>query len=412
MTRARPLAVALVLLLALSPLSAGERRTVVPPPLPRVVGYLASWGVRTKGAEIANLPARRLTHIFYAFAEIAPDGSVVLGNRCVDVGACGRSAPLPGVPRGNFGELRRLKARYPHLRLVISIGGWGGSARFSDAALTDSSRRKFARSAVDLFIRRWPHLFDGIDIDWEFPVQGGLKGNVERPADKQNFTLLLGELRRELDVAGAKDGRHYELTIAASARPSEIAIVELDRIVPLLDFINVMTYDYHTGGSIAHFNAPLYPAANDPTPELTIDASIRAFRAGGVPATKLLVGIPFFARAYGGVPDVNSGLLQPSKGRPADWRDSDGDWRRLARTRLRDQRYTRHWEQSAQVPWLYNPASGTWISYDDPESVRAKVKYTRDQGLGGVIIWEIGADDGQLMDAIAQAGEAAYGTRR
>lgn len=384
------------------PRAASDAVAPVRVPASRVVGYLASWGVRTKGASIAALPARDLTHIFYAFADIAPDGSVALGNRCVDVGACGRGAPLPATPRGNFGELRRLKARFPHLKLTISIGGWGGSARFSDAALTDSSRHKFARTAIDLFIRRWPGLFDGIDIDWEFPVQGGLKGNVERPADKQNFTLLLAELRRGLDEQGRQDGHHYELTIAASARPSEIANLEIERIVPLLDFINVMTYDYHTGGSIAHFNAPVFAAANDPTPELTVDASIRAFRAGGVPADKLLVGIPFFARAYGGVANVNDGFLQPSKGPPSDWRESYGDWRTLVRTKLRDPRYIRHWEQSAQVPWLYNPASGTWISYDDPEAVRAKMKYTRDHQLGGVIIWEIGADDGQLMKAIAQ----------
>ena len=394
-----------VLVLALIGATAGDllaqRPDRVAPPL-RVVGYLASWGVRTKGLEIANLPARDLTHVFYAFAEISGDGSVVLGNRCVDVGACGNGAGLPARPRGNFGELRRLKARYPHLKLAISVGGWGGSARFSDAALTDTARRRFAQSAVDLFIRRWPGLFDGIDIDWEFPVQGGLKGNVERPSDKQNFTLLLSVLRRELDEQGRKDGRHYELTIAASARPSEIANLEVARIVPLLDFINVMTYDYHTGGSIAHFNAPLFAAANDPTPELNVDASIRAYREGGVPPGKLLVGIPFFARAYGGVPDVNDGLLQQSTGRPTDWRDSDGDWRRLTSTRLRSDRFVRHWEPSAKVPWLYDSRSGTWISYDDPESVRAKMDYTRDHGLGGVVIWELGADDGQLMREIAR----------
>jgi chitinase len=383
--------------------SGGQNNTPVSAPPIRVVGYLASWGVGTKGVAIADLPAGQLTHIFYAFADIAKDGSVTLGNPCVDVGACGRGAPLPARARGNFGELMRLKARNPHLKLAISIGGWGGSGRFSDAALTDAARRKFAGSAIDLFIRRWPGLFDGIDIDWEFPVQGGLKGNVERPADRQNFTLLLAELRLELELQGKKDNRHYELTIAASARPSEIANIELDRIVPLLDFINVMTYDYHTGGSIAHFNAPLFAAANDPTPELNVDASMRAFLGGGVPASKLLVGIPFFARAYGGVANVNSGLLQPSNGLPAEWRESDGDWRRLSRTRLHDPRYTRHWDPSARVPWLYDPKAGTWISYDDPEAVRAKMKYVRENQLGGVIIWELGADDGQLMQVIGES---------
>lgn len=380
---------------------------IQPHPMMRVVGYLASWGVRSKGTVIANLPADDLTHIFYAFAEIAPDGSVTLANKCLDAGACAAAETLPVLPGGNFGELQRLKSRHPHLKLAISIGGWGGSARFSDAALTDSSRRRFASSALDLFIRKWPGLFDGIDIDWEFPVEGGLKGNVERPEDKRNFTLLLAELRRELEEQGARDHRHYELTIAASARPSEIANIELDQIVPLLDFINVMTYDYHTGGSIAHFNAPLFPAANDPTPELTVDASMRAFQQGGAPRDKLLVGIPFFARVYGGVPNLNAGFLQPSSKRPDDWRDSDGDWRRLSRTRLVSRRYTRHWEPSAQVPWLYDPRSGTWISYDDPESVRAKMKYVRDNQLGGVVIWEIGADDGRLMREIERGSRPA-----
>jgi len=373
------------------------------PPM-RVVGYLASWGVRSKGTAIANLPAKHLTHIFYAFGEVAADGSVTLADRCTDVGACAKGEPLPAKARGNFGQLLQLKKRFPHLKLAISIGGWGGSARFSDAALTEASRKKFASSAIDLYIRRWPGLFDGIDIDWEFPVRGGLKGNVERPEDTENFTLLLAEIRRQLDAEGTRDHKHYELMIAASARPSEIANLQIAKITPLLDFIGVMTYDYHTGGSIAHFNAPLYPATNDPTPELTVDASIRAFRAGGVTPDKLLIGVPFFAKAYGGVADINGGLLQPSTGAAKDWRESDGDWRRLSATRLRDRRYVRHWEPKAQVPWLYDAANGTWITYDDPESVRAKANYVHEQSLGGMIIWELGGDDGRLMSAISGGG--------
>jgi chitinase len=379
----------------------GGRTSASTAPPMRVVGYLASWGVRSKGTSIAGLPAKHLTHIFYAFAEIAPDGSVTLGNRCVDVGACDKDGSLPRIAGGNFGELRRLKARYPHLKLTISIGGWAGSARFSDAALTDASRRKFAGSAIDLFLRRWPGLFDGIDIDWEFPVEGGLKGNVERPEDKQNFTLLLAELRRELDAQGQRDRRHYELTIAASARPAEVANLEVQKITALLDFINVMTYDYHTGFHYAHFNAPLYAVANDPTPDLTIDSTMRVFSKSGVPAEKLLVGIPFFSRAFGGVANINGGFLQPAPTPPKNWRDSDGDWRRLSVTRLRDPRYKRYWQPTARVPWLYDPTTGNWISYDDPESVRAKMDYVRGHGYGGVVIWELGGDDGQLMRAIA-----------
>jgi chitinase len=396
----RRLYAATVALTALGGVFAFRPVAPVAPPM-RVVAYLASWGVKSKGTPIAKLPANQLTHLYYAFALIDASGAVVLGDRCIDVGVCARGEELPAQPAGNFGELRKLKAKNPHLKLTISIGGWGGSARFSDAALTDESRKRFAESALDLFIRKWPGLFDGIDIDWEFPVQGGLKGNVERPEDKHNFTLLLAELRRELDEQGTIDRRHYELTIAASARPSEIANVELPQITQLLDFINVMTYDYHTDGPIAHFNAPLFAAKNDPTPDLNVDASMRAFEQGGVPAQKLLVGIPFFARAYGRVPKINAGLFQPSPGKPRDWHESDGDWRRLSRTRLNDPRYVRHWEPLAKVPWLYDALNGTWITYDDPQSVRAKVDYMREHNLGGVVIWEIGADDGQLIRAIS-----------
>jgi chitinase len=365
----------------------------------RVVGYLASWGVSAKGTHIADLPARDLTHILYAFAKIGPDGRVVLSNPCVDIGVCD-TPPAVGAG-GNFAELGLLKKQYPHLKLTISIGGWTDSGKFSDAALTDVSRRAFTESAIDLFIRQRPGLFDGIDIDWEFPVEGGLEGNVERPADKRNFTLLLAELRRQLDAQGATDNKHYELTIAASARLNEIANVEITRIEPLLDFINVMTYDYHSAPGRTNFNSPLYAAHGDLTRRANVDATMRAFLGAHVPAWKLLVGIPFYGHAYGSVEDVNNGLFQNGTDKVAGWSEHDGNWKVLAQTRLKDSRYHRFWESSARVPWLYDATSRTWVSYDDPQSVREKVRYVREHGLGGVVIWELGADDGSLMRAIS-----------
>ena len=366
----------------------------------RVVGYLASWGVRTKGTRIAQLPAKDLTHIFYAFAKIGDDGRVTLGNSCFDIGVCDSAQAVDSG--GNFAELQRLKQRNPHLKLVISIGGWTGSGKFSDAALTDSTRRLFTESAIDVFIRQRPGLFDGIDIDWEFPVEGGMEGNVERPADKMNFTLLLAELRRQLDIQGEIDKRHYLLAIAASARLQEIANVEAARIVPLLDFINVMTYDYYAGASRTGFNSPLYAAKNDPAPARNVDATMRVFLEAGVPGSKLLLGIPFYGRGYGGVQSVNDGLFQPVTSSPSGWHDHDGDWNVLSQTRLKDSKYVRHWESAARVPWLHDSTSGTWVSYDDPRSVAEKVRYVRERGLGGVVIWELGGDDGSLMRGISK----------
>ena len=396
-----------VALLALAVASSPSPAQQAAPTPFRTVGYLASWGVRTKGTRIARLPAEQLTHLFYAFALIGPDGKIRLGDRCLDAGACGAGAALPSTARGNFGELMTLKQRHPHLKLLISLGGWGGSARFSDAALTDSTRRLLVSSTVDLFIRQWPGLFDGIDVDWEFPVRGGMKGNVERPEDRANFTLLLAEFRRQLDAQGARDGRHYELTIAASARPSEIANMEVERVAPLLDFINVMTYDYHVGSTVAHFNAPLRAAPDDPTPHLTIEASMRAFRDAGVPASKLLVGVPFYGRAFGGVRSVAHGRFQPVGEPPADLKGSDLDWKNLSRRLANDARFVTHWDSAARVPFAYDSTRGTWISYDDERSVREKATYVREQGLGGIIIWELGGDDGRLIRAVSEGLKAS-----
>jgi chitinase len=365
----------------------------------RVVGYLASWGVRSKGTRIAQLPAKDLTHIFYAFARIDSTGRVTLEDPCLDIGVCQSGPPIN--EGGNFAELQRLKQANPHLKLVISIGGWTRSGKFSDAALTDETRKLFAESAIDVFMRQRAELFDGIDIDWEFPVAGGMKGNAERPEDRENFTLLLAELRKQLDAQGAIDHKHYELAIAASAGPRGFSNIEITRITPLLDFINVMTYDYHSGSSSTGFNSPLYAAKEDPTPVFNIHSTIQRFLDAGVPAQKLHVGIPFYGRGYGGVAGVNDGLFQSATGRPADWRDRDGDWSVLSQTRLKDSSYVRHWHPDARVPWLHNPTTGTWVSYDDPQSIGEKVRYARERGLGGVMIWELGGDDGSLMRAIS-----------
>lgn len=137
------------------------------------------------------------------------------------------------------GCLCNLPAEHPDFTCFRSSGGWTGSGRFSDAALTDSTRRLFAESAIDVYIRQTAGLFDGIDLDWEFPVSGGLEPNVKRPENRGNFTLLLAELRRQFDAQGAKGSRHYELAIAASANPRAIRNMEIERVAALLDFIKV-----------------------------------------------------------------------------------------------------------------------------------------------------------------------------
>jgi hexosaminidase len=369
---------------------------------PRIIGYLGSWGVRSKGLRIREIPGNRLTHIFYAFGRVGPDGLAALGDPCLDTGECGAAGrPAEIGEGGNFEQLRVLKRRYGHLNVLISLGGWTGSAHFSDAALTADGRRRLVASTLDVFLRPWPDLFDGIDVDWEFPVAGGERGNVERPEDRGNYTLLLEEYRRQLDELGAATGRRYELSIAASARPHQIANLELDRLPAILDYINVMTYDYAAGASKTHFNSPLRAVTGDPAPHMNVEASMRMFTDAGVPRHQLVLGAPFYGRTYGGVASADDGLFQRGDPRAdTGWGRGSIDYRVLREREPERHGFTRRWHPEAQVPWLYNPATRVWISYDDPQSIAAKAEYVRAERFGGIMFWELGADDGSLLRAI------------
>jgi chitinase len=367
---------------------------------PRIVGYYFAPRV-ANGFPVSSIDGSRLTHINYAFANIAADGRAVLGNPCFDIGDCAGQTSPHSQAGGNFAELRRLKRRYPHLRTLISIGGWSWSARFSDAASTPEARRRFVASAVTLFIDRHPGVFDGIDLDWEYPVAGGAEGNVHRATDRENYTSLLRDFRNALDQAGRRDNKRYLLTIAAPAGSAYALNYELFTLGRMLDFINVMTYDYHTGGSIAHFNAPLGSAKGDPNPENTVRATVDAYLAAGVPKEKLVVGVAFFGYGYAGVGPGRNGVFQPLRG-SAD--RSENPWTGALRYRQITQAtlhgFTRYWEPDAGVPWLYNVKTRTWITYDDAQSLALKADLVRTRGLGGIMIWELSGDDGTLLPTI------------
>ena len=370
-------------------------------PFPRVIAYLASWDVRAKGLRIADIPGDALSHVLYAFGRIAADGRAMLGDACLDIGECGVGERTQVASGGNFAQLRLLKQRFPRLRVLISLGGWGGSQYFSDVAATPEGRRRFVAGAIDLFLRRFAGVFDGIDVDWEFPVAGGLPENRYRPDDTRAYTLLLRELRHQLDALGEREGRRYELTIAACARPWEIANLEPAQIARVADWINVMTYDYHSVDTIAHFNAPLDAVPGDPSPTLNVAATMRIFLEAGVPPRQLVLGIPFYGRGYGGVAGEGDGLLQKADYSGAgEWGSGGIDYRVLMSKEPERHGFRRYWHPQAQVPWLYNPEARVWISYDDSESVRLKAEYARVQGLGGVMFWELGGDDGTLLAAI------------
>jgi chitinase len=360
------------------------------PPDHIVAGYYISWGAYGRNYTPRDIDATKLTHIIYAFANI-DKGEVTLGDAGAD-------------PR-NFAELRRLKSQNDRLKLLIAVGGWVGSKHFSDSASTEDSRKRLADSAVT-FLR--DHGFDGIDLDWEYPVAGGRDDNVRRPEDRENFTLLLQALRAALDAAGEADGKQYLLTIAAGGSDEYVTNTELDKIARTVDWVGLMSYDFAGAWSrTSGHNAPLFadPANLSPdTTRNTVAAAVMRYLNAGVPPEKLLLGLPLYGLTWRGCNSRNDGEYQecygPAKG---TWEDGVLDYQDIAANYLTDGAFVRHFNQVAKVPFLFDASSGQFISYDDTESFRYKIAFQKERRLSGVMYWEITADRrGSLLELVAR----------
>ncbi|PZD95395.1 hypothetical protein DNH61_12720 [Paenibacillus sambharensis] len=360
-------------------------------PQQAVIGYYTGWSTYS-GRQVADLDGSKLTHINYAFANISPDYKVTLGDSYADVEKR-FTGDQTGQPfYGNFNQLLKLKQRYPHLKTFISVGGWSWSGRFSDAALTDASRTVFANSAVEFIVK---YGFDGVDIDWEYPVVGGAPGGVKRPEDKQNFTLLMQKLREKLDEQGARDGKQYLLSFAGGAGAYYANNVELAKLQGYADFVNIMSYDIHgPWDSRTGFNAPLY---KDPASVFagatSVHDAVQLYIKAGVPAAKVVMGVAFYGYKYDNVANVNGGLYQTYSGSAAV------TYSEITANYL-NKGYIRYFHKDSLVPYLFNGSS--FITYDDPESMRIKGEYVRNQSLGGAMIWALSQDtvSGELLQAL------------
>jgi len=382
----------------------------------RIVAYFIEWGIYGRDYQPADMDLSKITHINYAFANIGDDLRIAIGDpyAAIDKSYPGDTWDQPY--RGCYNQINNvLRAEYPHIQTLISVGGWTWSGKFSDAALTAASRATFAASCVD-FIREYN--FDGVDIDWEYPVCCGLSSNTFRPEDKQNYTLLLQELRSQLDAAAAQDGRKYLLTIAAPAGYDKIENLEPSGIADACDWVNIMTYDFHGAWDLSAtgHHAALYPNPDDPSDpgvalQYNVDAAIQNYISAGVAPSDLVLGVPFYGRAWGGVGSVDNGLFQPASSVPAgtwdDWSSGAtgvNDFTEI-QSFMQSGDYTLHRDEASQVPWLYSETQhgGHFISFDDEISMQAKTQYSVDQGLGGIMLWEITGDRSEtLLDVIVE----------
>jgi len=333
-----------------------------------VIGYYAEWTAARY--PVAEIPADKLTHVNYAFAKIGSDNRLVWNA-------------------GLFDQIATVKQKYPRLKFALSVGGWTDSAPFYETAASEGNRHTFALSCAE-FLKTYPQ-FDGIDIDWEHPVVGGLQPG--QPRDAHNYVLLLAAVRRAI-------GPEKLLTVAVSASPRGIEPLEYVDMVASLDWVSVMAYDFHTGGTRASFHSALYNHDDPSNPKLNLHDATQGILAKGVARSKLVAGVPFYGRGW-------RGIESPTVGSTGTGSMQAGGYKIIAETFLKMPGYVRYWDDVAKVPWLYNAGTKEWISYEDPQSMRLKGEYIATQNLGGAMFWELSHDDGRLLDALRSGLGAA-----
>ncbi|HEX4019532.1 MAG TPA: glycosyl hydrolase family 18 protein [Acidobacteriaceae bacterium] len=372
-------------------------RTKGPKPGTVINGYYPEWATYDN-FNVKNLvtshTARKLTHLSYAFG-------AVTNNQCAltdiyadiqqvftaDTSVNGRNdSAAPMALHGNFQQLLELKRQYPKLKMILSIQT--SAASFSEAAQPEN-REAFVSSCVNMFIKGnfdpsvkpLPGLFDGIDIDWEYPVA----------SDAQNLVALLKEFRRQF--AAVRPG--LILTMTGPAGSWAYDPIPLAAAAKQLTFINLMTYDYN--GPWQNSTGPVAPMTEsplDPVPDdYTIERTLQGYFAAGVPASKIVLGIPFYGYGWEDVPNVNEGQFQP--GTPVD---QGGDAYSYIVTLMPT--YKQYRDPKTDVVWLFN--GNEYWTYDDPETIHVKMDYALKNKLLGAMIWSLDNDmpDGQLMNAV------------
>ena len=390
------------LLLLVFPLAAAESGDDDQHPARVVGGYFEEWSIYFAGFNIANLQANgvanKLTHLIYAFGNATPSGCAI-ADSWADYQSpylpSVSGAPYSGPLYGNFAALQQLKQLHPNLKVLISLAGAAG---FSAAASTASGREAFVANCIDLFINgnlgeglSAAGVFDGFDIDWEFPAA----------SDTANATLLMKEFRKQLNALGKTNEKHYLLTMFGPAGQQNFSNIQLAAVAEQLDFYNVQGYDFHgTWETSTNHASPLFDDQQDPLRDESfyIDYTIGAYLEAGVAPSKLVLGIPIYARGWTGVQRANNGLYQSSTGPapfpPDDYLQTPGVITYLTLTGLTG--FTRYFDYKRIAVWLYDPNSQTFWSYDDPVTVWLKTAYVRTRvegGLGGAFVWALKDDD-------------------
>jgi chitinase len=357
-----------------------------------LVGYFPQWGLHSAQPYyvktlVANGDAVRLNQINYAQGSVSggrcsvADPTVDLDATFISQNSVNGTSDNPASPfRGYFHQFEELKRRYPHLKILISLEG--KAADFAEDARPEN-RQAFVASCVDTFLRGHfapgiskPGIFDGFDIDWESPQEN----------DAANFRALLEEFRRQMNALHPG----LRLSVAVGQSPQMLPGTDFAAIARLVDQIGVMNYDYAGPWSpTTGLLAPLFANPTGPYEPNSIERSLASYKAAGVPAEKLLMGLPFYGYSWTAVDNVNNGIFQVGRGVQGD------QPYRYIRTLAAP--FSAYRDERLQAPWLFD--GQTFWTYEDPTSVRYKVSYALHQHVGGVMIWELSGDttDAELL---------------
>ena len=383
----------------------------------RIVSYFPSWGYWEEGQQkvtVNDIPWDKVTHVNHGFFEISKDYKIQSTDPWTDFaekfGHQGQDDwekyPEYGYsfenPAGHFAEYKYYKSKYPNVKLLVSVGGWTRSEMFHEVAMDASKRDTLAQSMVD-FLNTYPY-FDGIDIDWEYPgISRDKDPNDEHdrgcpagPEDKENFTLLLKDIRAKLDANNMKDKL---LTVATSAGEEKIKNTNPGDYQQYVDYIGVMTYDFagDWDSQTGHL-APLYSNPNDPAPQrknFDTNYAMKLYEELGVPANKLLAGSPLYSRGWGNVePGPNGdGLFQNGSSNFKGNLGTGGQYSYYDIVELeKNSAWTKYRDPIARVPYLYNKSLKQFITYEDEQSLLERVSYVNENKYGGLIVWDISGD--------------------
>ena len=337
---------------------------------PAVIGYYAG-----RNALLDSFATTKLTHIIYSFCHLK--GNLLYVNNAGD------SATIR--------HMVSLKAQNPRLKVILSLGGWGGCKTCPDVFSTKKGRKEFVNSVKEILAY---FQADGIDLDWEYPSLSNVPGYPFYPEDKDHFTAVIKLLRRKLPRAA-------EISFAAGGFTKYLQTsIDWKKVTPRVNYINLMTYDLVSGyDTISGHHTPLY---STPQQVESTDHAVRFLDSIGVPASKMAIGLAMYARIFDGVDSINNGLYRPCRFfRGVSYKDQD-------RVLSPDSGYVFHWDPIAQAPYMYNAQKKYFVTFDDTLSVKLKTKYALDKHLGGIMFWQLPEDKftGGLLDVIDDTKKA------